>query len=176
MEGRGPLNHPLNPLMVPMGFYNPIIPMVIRQHPASHAYFQSRISTQFFCPLPASGCSPFKYHLLWLLNPQSLPSNEASPGSQKTYWRLSSIKVVTLSSSSLNSKLHSIIKRKKWNFRGLSKRYELANTRLLWNKLAAYLYNCFLLVETKNYANSTKIATLERFKWTNLNWSSQITF
>ena len=49
--GRGgawPLGHPLNPLMVPMGFYNPIILMVIRQHPASHAYFQSRISTQFF--------------------------------------------------------------------------------------------------------------------------------
>ena len=39
VEGRGPLGHPLNPLMVPMGFYNPIIPMVIRQHPASHAYF-----------------------------------------------------------------------------------------------------------------------------------------
>ena len=48
VEGRGPLGHPLNPLMVPMGSYNPIIPMVIRQHPASHAYFQSRISTQFF--------------------------------------------------------------------------------------------------------------------------------
>ena len=29
VEGRGPLGHPLNPLMVPMGFYNPIIPMVI---------------------------------------------------------------------------------------------------------------------------------------------------
>ena len=34
-----PLGHPLNPRMVPMGFYNPVIPMVIRQHPASHAYF-----------------------------------------------------------------------------------------------------------------------------------------
>ena len=43
-----PLGHPLNPRMVPMGFYNPVIPMVIRQHPASHTYFQSRISTQFF--------------------------------------------------------------------------------------------------------------------------------
>ena len=29
----------LNLRMVPMGFYNPVIPMVIRQHPASHAYF-----------------------------------------------------------------------------------------------------------------------------------------
>ena len=55
-----------------------------------------------FLPFPGSGCSPFKYHSLWLLNPKSLPSNEASPGSQKTYWRPSSIKVVTLSSSSLN--------------------------------------------------------------------------
>ena len=67
-------------------------------------------------PFPAPQYSPFKYLSLWLLNPQSLPSNEVSPGYQKTYWRLSSIKVVTLSSSSLNSKLHSIIKRKKWNF------------------------------------------------------------
>lgn len=29
----------LNLRMVSMGFYNPVIPMVIRQHPASHAYF-----------------------------------------------------------------------------------------------------------------------------------------
>ena len=129
-----------------------------------------------FFSVPAPGCSPFRYHSPWLLNPQSLPSNQASPGSQKTYWRPSSIKVVTLSSSSFNSKLHSIIKRKKWNFRCLSKRYELADTRLLWNKLAAYLYNCFLLVETKNYANSTKTATLERFKWTNPNWSAPFFF
>ena len=34
---RRPLGHPLYPRMVPMGFYNPVIPMVIRQHPASHA-------------------------------------------------------------------------------------------------------------------------------------------
>ena len=32
-----------------------------------------------FFPFPAPRCSPF-------LNPQSLPSNKASPGSQKTYW------------------------------------------------------------------------------------------
>ena len=51
---RRPLGHPLNPRMVPMGFQNPVIPMVIRQHPASHAYFQSRISTQFF----SVPCSP----------------------------------------------------------------------------------------------------------------------
>ena len=91
-----------------------------------------------FFPFPTPQCSPFKYLSLWLLNPQSLPSNEASLGSQKTFWRPASIKVVTLSSSSLNSKLHSIIKRKKWNFRGLAERYELAKTRLLWNKLAAF--------------------------------------
>ena len=51
---RRPLGHPLYPRMVPMGFYNPVIPMVIRQHPASHAYFQSRIWTQFF----SFPCSP----------------------------------------------------------------------------------------------------------------------
>ena len=34
---RRPLGQPLYPRMVPMGFYNPVIPMVIRQHPASHA-------------------------------------------------------------------------------------------------------------------------------------------
>ena len=34
---RRSLGHPLYPRMVPMGFYNPVIPMVIRQHPASHA-------------------------------------------------------------------------------------------------------------------------------------------
>ena len=128
-----------------------------------------------FFPFPAPQCSPFKYLSLWLLNPQSLPSNEASPGSQKTYWRPSSIKVVTLSSSSLNSKLHSIIKRKKWNFRALSERYELANTRLLWNKLAVFPKKCVLLGETKNYANSTKTATLGRFRWTN-NKSPPLTF
>ena len=38
-----------------------------------------------FSPFPAPRCSPFKCLSLWLLNPQSLPSNEASPGSQKTY-------------------------------------------------------------------------------------------
>ena len=91
-----------------------------------------------FFPFPAPQYSSFKYLSLWLLNPQSLPSDEASSGSQKTYWRPSSIKVVTLTSSSFNSKLYSIIKRKKWNFRPPSERYELANTRPLWNKLAAF--------------------------------------
>ena len=43
-----------------------------------------------FFPFPAPQCSPFKYLSLWLLNPQSLPSDEASPGYQKTYWRPSS--------------------------------------------------------------------------------------
>ena len=83
---RRPLGHPLNPRMVPMGFYNPFIPMVIRQHPASHAYILSipNLDSIFF-PFPAPQCSSFKYLSLWLLNPQSLPSNEASLGSQKTY-------------------------------------------------------------------------------------------
>ena len=33
---RRPLGHPLN---LRVGFYNSYIPVVIRQHPASHAYF-----------------------------------------------------------------------------------------------------------------------------------------
>ena len=58
---RRPLGHPLNPRMVPMGFYNPV-------------------STQFFFRSLLPSVPRF--------NPQSLPSNEASPGSQKTYWTL----------------------------------------------------------------------------------------
>ena len=52
---RRPLGHPLYPRMVPMGFYNPVIPMVIHsiQH-LMHVYFQSRTSTQFF----SVPCSP----------------------------------------------------------------------------------------------------------------------
>ena len=46
-----------------------------------------------FFPFPTPQCFPFKYLSLWLLNPQSLPSNEASLGSQKTFWRPASIKV-----------------------------------------------------------------------------------
>ena len=66
VEGARPLGHPLNPRMVPMGFYNPVIPMVIRQHPASHAYFQSRILTQFFLRsllpgVPRLNASPFGF-------------------------------------------------------------------------------------------------------------------
>ena len=60
-RGHGPLGHPLNPRMVPMGFYNPV-------------------STQFFFRSLLPSVPRF--------NPQSLPSNEASPGSQKTYWTL----------------------------------------------------------------------------------------
>ena len=84
-RGHGPLGHPLNPRMVPMRFYNPVIPMVIRQH-SSISYILSipNLDSIFF-PFPTPQCSPFKYLSLWLLNPQSLPSNEASPGSQKTY-------------------------------------------------------------------------------------------
>ena len=58
---RRPLGHPLNPRMVPMGFYNPV---------STHFFFRSLLP----------GVPRF--------NPQSLPSNEASPRSQKTYWTL----------------------------------------------------------------------------------------
>ena len=34
---RRPLGHPLNLPVVPMGLYNPVISVVIRQHPPSHA-------------------------------------------------------------------------------------------------------------------------------------------
>ena len=137
---RGPLGHPLNPPRLG--------PDTVLQSCHTNGYSTaSSISCILSIPnldsifsVACSPVSPFKYLFLWLLNPQSLPSNEASPGSPKTYWRPSSIKVVTLSSPLHNSKLHSIIKRKKWNFRGLSERYELANTRLLWNK-----FSCFSL-------------------------------
>ena len=84
---RRPLGHPLNLPVVPMGLYNPVISVVIRQHPPSHAciLWISNLDSIFF-PFPAPQCSPFKYLSLWLLNPQSLPSDEASPGYQKTYW------------------------------------------------------------------------------------------
>ena len=84
---RRPLGHPLNLPVVPMGLYNPVIPMVIRQHPPSHAciLWISNLDSIFF-PFPAPQCSPFKYLSLWLLNPQSLPSNEASPGYQTACW------------------------------------------------------------------------------------------
>ena len=84
---RRPLGHPLNLPVVPMGLYNPVISVVIRQHPPSHAciLWISNLDSIFF-PFPAPQCSPFKYLSLWLLNPQSLPSNEASPGYQTAYW------------------------------------------------------------------------------------------
>ena len=81
---RRPLGHPLNLPVVPMGLYNPVISVVIRQHPPSHAciLWISNLDSIFF-PFPAPQCSPFKYLSLWLLHPQSLPSNEQVPDTKQ---------------------------------------------------------------------------------------------
>ena len=57
--------------------------MTAVQHPMHAFNAESRLNFFFGSLLP--GVPLFNYHSLRLLNPQSLPSNEASPGFQKTY-------------------------------------------------------------------------------------------
>ena len=64
---------------------SPWLFMTAVQH-LMHAFNPESRLNFFSVPCSPDGVPLFNYHSLWLLNPQSLPWNEASPGSQKTYW------------------------------------------------------------------------------------------